>query len=206
MKLLASSFFDYLTQVTSKRHPVGVWGIDPKWLLGKSGGGENALAKEVLEVIGYSFNGECEHCGAETSAPDSKALEYALDLWSELGSYLESRWAELHEIEEEHAACGDEACCESEETCEECNGHLCENEEEHLCEVELCSECETELDVFGVCPACEEEETDEVEEADDEEEEDDSDSDDEDEEEDDTCSDCGSDLDDYGECTSCEED
>jgi hypothetical protein len=195
MKLLAASFFDYLTLLTSKRHEAGVWGIDPKWLLGKGNTSDsNAVAKEVLSVIDYSFDGECSHCGQETSEPDEKAIAYALDLWSELGVYLEGRWAELHEIEAEHLSCGteeEETCCDSDEECDDCGNHLCENEDHECVETQVCGTCEND---FSECVCTDEEE--EVEEETEEEEE---------EEDEDVCSDCGDEYDVFGEC-SCNED
>lgn len=185
MKLLAASFFDYLTLLTSKRHEAGVWGIDSKWLLGKGNTSDsNAIAKEVLSVIDYSFDGERSHCGQETSEPDKKAIAYALDLWSELGVYLEGRWAELHEIEAEHLSCGtekeEEMCCDSDEECDDCGNHLCENEDHECLETQVCGTCDND---FSEC-TCTDEEEEEVEYA---------------------CPDCGDEYDDFGGC-SCIED
>ena len=174
MKLLARSFFDYLTLLPSKRHEAGVWGIDPKWLLGKSGSGDDALAHEILDVIGYEVEAVCGTCGHQCEGADGvdkKAVEYALDLWSELGVYLEGRWAELHEIEEEHLNnCGEEEENEEEETlvCDFCGDEFGENDD-HECEEELeeededeedgdsCANCGNDLDAFGECD-CEPEE------------------------------------------------
>ena len=174
LKILADLFFSNLTLVSSRRHPVGLWGLDPREFplvvddaeLSK----EKAFATEVLQSINYK-GAPCETCGStESSKLDEVAIGYANELWSDLGSYLERRWNELHLIEAEHQnekeeaeTCSANNCCgggchtskEDEEVsvCDYCSGDFMEDEV-HVC---TCPDCCEEYDSNDEC-GCESEE------------------------------------------------
>lgn len=125
LKKLADAFFEHLALV-SFRHGKDTWGIDPIYPLGVKG---SDLAENILEIIGYTDDEECEHCGNVKEAPevDDTAREYAMDLWDGLGLFLEQRWHDLNDLEAEKDNEQDEEECEgcempvSECTCENCD-------------------------------------------------------------------------------------
>lgn len=151
LNTLADSFFDYLVLNATSRSNVSVWGIDPQWLLGRSRHGKNKVALEVLDVLDVE-PGHCDACGQSVPSKKhtSEQIEYANELWSDLGDHITARWKELRSSEEEEDS-DDE---EEEEVCSRCGEPI------QTGGCELCDSNDEDDDVY--------EESDEEEEEDDE--------------------------------------
>lgn len=158
---LADAFMDSIVQVDSKRHSAGLWGISTRSLLMMGKTGDNRLEHEILATIEYE-GGSCEHCGSNGNVIDDEALQYAFDLWENLGGYLADRWGELLQIEKEYheekdsedVSFDDETQEDSEEEDDDSDS---DDEEEDEEDYENCYDCGEELD-DGECPNCDESE------------------------------------------------